>query len=65
MKKRKIKYTDEPIRKIKIVDDFLPDSQDLVLKEEKTNILEQSGLIGCLTGSGITSTNYKKNLCKE
>lgn len=35
MKKKKVKYTEEPIGKIKIVDDFLPKPQDLVLKKEK------------------------------
>ena len=38
MKKRKFKYTDQPIGKIKIVDDFLPQPKDLVLKEETTKI---------------------------
>jgi predicted DNA binding CopG/RHH family protein len=38
MKKHKNKYTDEPIGKIKIVDDFLPKPKDLVLKEETTKI---------------------------
>ena len=38
MKKRKVKYTDEPIGKIKIVDDFLPKPKVLVLKEETTKI---------------------------
>ncbi len=38
MKKRKTKYTDEHIGKIKIVDDFLPKPKDLVLKEETTKI---------------------------
>ncbi len=38
MKKRKTKYTDEPIGKIKIVDDFLPKPKDLVLKEETVKI---------------------------
>ncbi len=36
MKKRKVKYTSEPIGKIKIIDDFLPRPKDLVLKEETT-----------------------------
>jgi hypothetical protein len=36
MKKRKVKYTNVPIRKIKIVDDFLPKPKDLVLREETT-----------------------------
>ena len=38
MKKSKVKYKDEPIGKIKIVDDFLPNPKDLVLKEETTKI---------------------------
>ena len=38
MKKRKAKYTDEHIGKIKIVDDFLPKPKDLVLKEETAKI---------------------------
>lgn len=38
MKKRKTKYTDEPIGRIKIVHDFLPKPKDLVLKEETTKI---------------------------
>lgn len=38
MKKRKVKYTDQPIGKIKIVDDFLPKPKELVLKEETLKI---------------------------
>ena len=38
MKKRKSKYTNEPIGKIKIVDDFLPRPKNLVLKEETKKI---------------------------
>lgn len=38
MKKTKIEYTDEPIGEIKIVDDFLPNPKDLVLKEETIKI---------------------------
>ncbi len=38
MKKRKDKYTDKPIGRIKIIDDFLPEPKDLVLKEETTKI---------------------------
>ena len=36
MKKRKVKYSDKPIGRIKIVDDFLPKPKDLVLKQETT-----------------------------
>lgn len=38
MKKRRVKYTDEPIGEINIIDDFLPKPKDLVLKEETTKI---------------------------
>lgn len=31
--KSKIKYTNEPVGKLKVVDDFLPPSDQLVLKE--------------------------------
>jgi hypothetical protein len=37
-KKSKTKYTDEPIGKIKIVKDFLPAPEDLIMKEETTKI---------------------------
>lgn len=38
MKKNKVKYTDEPIGEVQIVDDFLPNPKDLVLKEETVKI---------------------------
>jgi predicted DNA binding CopG/RHH family protein len=38
MKKRKVKYTDEPIGKVKILHDFLPSPKELVLKEETVKI---------------------------
>jgi predicted DNA binding CopG/RHH family protein len=38
MKKKKAKYTDESIGKIKIIEDFLPDPKDLVLKEEISKV---------------------------
>jgi len=36
--KRKIKYTDEPMGRLKIVKDFLPPPDQLVLKDEKVKI---------------------------
>ncbi len=33
-----IKYTDEPLGKIRIVDDFLPPPKDLIFKEENVKI---------------------------
>jgi predicted DNA binding CopG/RHH family protein len=35
---KKIKYTDEPLGKIKIVKDFLPDPSDLVFTEETVKV---------------------------
>jgi hypothetical protein len=37
-KRKKTKYTNEAIGKIKIVDDFLPSPEDLVMKEESVKV---------------------------
>jgi len=36
--KRRIKYTDEPMGKLKIIKDFLPSPDQLVLKEDKVKV---------------------------
>ena len=36
--KKKIKYTDEPIGKVKVVSDFLPSPEELVLKDETVKV---------------------------
>ena len=36
--KSKIKYTDEPLGKVKVVDDFLPPPEELVFKEENVKV---------------------------
>lgn len=36
--KKKIKYTDEPIGKVKIVNDFLPSPEELALKDETVKV---------------------------
>jgi predicted DNA binding CopG/RHH family protein len=36
--KRKIKYTEEPMGKLKVVKDFLPPPDRLVLKEENVKV---------------------------
>ena len=36
--KTKIKYTDEPLGKLSIVDDFLPPPEDLLFKKENVKI---------------------------
>lgn len=38
MKKSKVKYSDEDIGRVKVVDDFLPDPKDLVLTEETVKV---------------------------
>jgi len=36
--KKKIKYTDEPMGKVKVVSDFLPSPEELVLKDETVKV---------------------------
>ena len=36
--KTKTKYTDEPLGKIKVVDDFLPPPEELAFKEENVKV---------------------------
>ena len=36
--KAKIKYTDEPLGDLRVVDDFLPPPEDLVFKEENVKV---------------------------
>jgi predicted DNA binding CopG/RHH family protein len=36
--KKKIKYTDEPIGKVKVISDFLPSPEALVLKDETVKV---------------------------
>ncbi|MCH8263012.1 MAG: CopG family transcriptional regulator [Proteobacteria bacterium] len=36
--KKKIKYTDEPMGEIKIIEDFLPRPEELVFKEDNSKI---------------------------
>lgn len=38
MKKKDIKYTDEPIGRIELIEDFLPSPEQLVLKEETVRV---------------------------
>jgi hypothetical protein len=36
--KKKIKYTNEPVGKVKIIRDFLPSPDELVMKEETVKV---------------------------
>ncbi len=38
MKKKTVQYTNEPLGKIRIVEDFLPRPEDLVLKDESIKV---------------------------
>lgn len=38
MRKSKVKYTDEPIGKVKVIPDFLPKPSELVAKEETVKV---------------------------
>lgn len=38
MKRKKVKYTNEPIEEIQIVEDFLPKPGDLILKDESIKV---------------------------
>ena len=38
MKKKTVKYTDEPIGKVKIIDDFLPAPDKLVMRDETVKV---------------------------
>lgn len=55
-KKKKIKYTNEPIGKIKIVTDFLPPPEELVMKEESVKVT---------LSLSKESVDYSKELAKE
>lgn len=56
MNKRNVKYTDEPIGKIKIIPDFLPRPHELIYKEKTVKITLS------LTKSSI---DFFKNLAKN
>lgn len=36
--KEKIKYTDEPLGKVRVISDFLPSPEELALKEETVKV---------------------------
>ena len=36
--KKKIKYTDEPMGNVKVISDFLPSPEELVLKDETVKV---------------------------
>jgi predicted DNA binding CopG/RHH family protein len=38
MDSKKIKYTDEPMENVKVIDDFLPSPEELAFKEENVKV---------------------------
>jgi hypothetical protein len=62
-KKRVVRSKKKAVRKIKKKAVARRRSKKAV--RSKISILEESGLIGCLTGTGMTSTNYKDFFHKE
>lgn len=61
-KKRAVRSKKKPTRRIKKKAVTRRGAKKTVIS--KIAILEKSGLIGCLTGTGVTSTNYKDLLRK-
>jgi len=37
-KTKKVKYTDEPLGNLRVIDDFLPSPEDLIFKEENVKV---------------------------
>ena len=61
--KKKIKYTDEPMKNVKVITDFLPSPEDLVLKEETVKItisLSKTSVDFFKEVANKNSTQYQK-----
>ena len=65
--KKKIKYTDEPIGEPRVIRDFLPSPEELVLKEEPvkvTMLLSQSSVDFFKKQAKKHHTQYQKMIRK-
>lgn len=65
--KRKIKYTDEPMGELKVVKDFLPPPDQLVLKEENIKVtisLNKSSVEFFKKAAQKQHTSYQKMIRK-
>jgi predicted DNA binding CopG/RHH family protein len=63
MNKHKIKYTEEPIGQIKIIPDFLPSPDDLVMKEETVKVtmsLTKDSIDFFKEEAKLNKTHYQK-----
>jgi predicted DNA binding CopG/RHH family protein len=61
--KKKIKYTDGPVGKTEVVEDFLPAPEDLVFKEENVKVtlnLKKSSVIFFKNVAKSNRTKYQK-----
>ena len=60
---KKIKYTDEPLGKLRIVEDFLPPPEQLALREDKVKVtiaLSKSSVEFFKTAAKENKTQYQK-----
>ncbi|PKP39274.1 MAG: CopG family transcriptional regulator [Bacteroidetes bacterium HGW-Bacteroidetes-15] len=65
--KAKIKYTDEPLGKLRIVDDFLPSPENLLFKEENVKItitLSKNSVDFFKNEAKMHNTHYQKMIRK-
>ncbi len=62
-KRKKVKYTNEPIGKVKIIPDFLPSPDDLIMKEEVVKVtlsLTKESVDFFKEEAGAHHTHYQK-----
>ena len=60
---KKTKYTDEPLEKLQLVDDFLPSPEDLVFKEDNVKVtitLSKSSINFFKKAAKKNHTQYQK-----
>jgi hypothetical protein len=65
--KNKIKYTDEPMGKLKVVNDFLPPPDQLVIKEDNVKVmlaLKKSSVEFFKKEAKRYHTSYQKMICQ-
>jgi len=61
--KKKIKYTDEPLDKVRVISDFLPSPEELVLKDETIKVtiaLSKASVDFFKTEAKKYNTQYQK-----
>lgn len=61
--KKKIKYTDEPMEKVRVVKDFLPSPEELALREETVKVtisLSKSSIDYFKDTARALNTQYQK-----